>query len=426
MAQFLQPLVVIVLGGLGVPGRGETVRAAHPVPAGLAHLPAAFGLLHQGLQCRGQRGLVAERGEQGIAAFHQHFRHAAHAGGDDRHAHIGRLQEHRARGFLVAGQGEDVEGGHQPAGPQPVAQQVHLAGNAQLGAQRGQAFHHRRAVAHDHQLQVRVLAAQRRDRAQQVGMALGLAQYGHATDHDLIVAEAQFAADLGAGVLQALPGVVAGGLRPLRRNRDRRHDADPVVGDAAMDQQLLDEAADGQHPVRQPGVGEQRIDRAHQVARSDHQRCTAQAGAGGGDQGIAAAGGIDHVIGVPTHQAGYRPDAAQHPQQAAHLQRMHGEAGLAGHFAQSRAGLAQQRHVVAAFAHGQHVAIDVDLLPAESLGGFRVQDLQWLVHRERSRCPVIQRHCGRGRVTAPVRAHGQRGRGRAGVLAVSGQTGRGD
>jgi phage repressor protein C with HTH and peptisase S24 domain len=42
----------------------------------------------------------------------------------------------------------------------------------------------------------------------------------------------------------------------------------------------------------------------------------AQAGAGGGNQAVAAAGGVDHVIAMATYQARDRPDAAQHAQQA--------------------------------------------------------------------------------------------------------------
>ena len=125
-------------------------------------------------------------------------RNAAHARGDDRHAGLGSLQEHRSGGLLVAGQGEHVEPCHQPRGVGAIAGQVDLALDAVLRARRLQPRHDRLAVADDQQVQFRVLPAQRRDRLEQVEMALGLAQHGHAADDDIVVAEAQVAAYFGA------------------------------------------------------------------------------------------------------------------------------------------------------------------------------------------------------------------------------------
>ncbi|MNI80424.1 hypothetical protein D3C73_1369560 [compost metagenome] len=86
------------------------------------------------------------------------------------------------------------------------------------------------------------------------------------------------------------------------RNRHRRHDADVIGGNATVGQQLLDEIAYRDDPVRQAGVGQQRIHRAHQVARAHHQRRAAEACARGGNQGIATAGGVDHVVALAAHQ----------------------------------------------------------------------------------------------------------------------------
>ncbi|KAG1301013.1 hypothetical protein G6F63_016834 [Rhizopus arrhizus] len=88
-------------------------------------------------------------------------------------------------------------------------------------------------------------------------MALGLAESRHAPHHHVLFAEAQFGADFGADFLQSLPRVVQVDVAPARRNRDRRHDADVLGWNAAVGQQLLDEAAHGQHPVREPGIGQQ-------------------------------------------------------------------------------------------------------------------------------------------------------------------------
>ena len=99
------------------------------------------------------------------------------------------------------------------------------------------------------------------------------------------------------------------GARPVRRQGHRRMDHLDRLGPRAAFQQLAAHiAADGDHAVRQPGIGVQRVDRLGQVARAHDQRRAGQPRADGRQHGVAPAVRVQHI----------EAPAAQHPSQRRH------------------------------------------------------------------------------------------------------------
>lgn len=112
------------------------------------------------------------------------------------------------------------------------------------------------------------------------------------------------------------------------------------------------------------------------MARAHDERRAGQAAGRGGDHGIAAAVGVEHIVAAALEQAAQAQHALDVVERAVHVERMHGKAGIPQAFAQLRIGLDDGLHVVAALAHGQHLLEDAALLAAETGGGLGVDNTQ--------------------------------------------------
>ncbi|KAG1391826.1 hypothetical protein G6F59_014783 [Rhizopus arrhizus] len=145
---------------------------------------------------------------------------------------------------------------------------------------------------------------------------------------------------------------------------------------AAIQQLLAHVAADGNDAVRQPGVGVERIDGLGQMPRAHDQRRAGQARSHGGQHGVAAAVGVHDVETLAPQQAPHEHHAAQEIARAVHDDAVHREAGLAQAVSEFGPGLADQLQVMAALAHGDHLFVDAEFLPAERRGRLGVQDAQ--------------------------------------------------